>query len=211
MVRFSVSLVTALYALGFAFVALAAVRWPSVLAAAALFGDEASQLDRLQAMINWRELGIVTSAPYFFAAFCFYTSATLLRRYSRSAIVWFVLGAGIGFPPFILFDFAPGWWQNPDPFEQGVMFAGIVTFFLFGAVLDLCKYKRPVVSGVQNAEAPAEPVLLDQIVIPVTTVTQNTEEMPRKKVQRRPVPAAIARQRASFAAHGRRALARQAR
>lgn len=209
---FFVFMATVLYALGFAFVAIAAVRWPSLIATGALFTSEANTLDRLQAMMNWRELGIVTGVPYFVAAFCFYSSATLQRRRARSAVIWFALGALAGFPPFVLFDFEPGWWQAPDTFEQSVVLAAIVTFFMLSAVWDASQPAKRQ----KQAEGPAvdtsPPLILDQKLAPaIIVVDPQPDAAVRKPIIRRPVPPAIARQRESFRRHGQKALARRMR
>ena len=211
MTRAVVSSVTALYALSFVFVALAAIRWPSLIALGALFGEEANQFDRLQALINWRELGILTALPYFLAAFCFHSVTTLLERYRRGAPVWFLLGSLSGFLPFILFDFEPDWWRNPNIFEQCICLAAIITFFLYGFVSDLSVERRKPAPKSKTVKASPEPLILKQTVSPAVSPVEETEKAPVKAKRYRPIPAAIARQRASFAMHGQRALRRQLR
>lgn len=216
MVRMTVAFLTSLYAIGFAFAAFTAVRWPSLIAAGALFGDDASTLNQIQGLMNWRELGIHIGAPYILAAFLFYTSATLIARKAHGAVTWFVMAVGVGFPPFILFDFAPGWWMAPDSFEQGVILVAVFTLFLFSMVWELRakrgdKAKR-VAQGIPAQQVPQAPVQHAPEPIVVYAQPAMLQAPKVKPVRRRPVSPAIARQRACFAEYGRKAaMARQGR
>lgn len=209
MVRMTVAFLTSLYAIGFAFAAFTAVRWPSLIAAGALFGDDASTLNQIQGLMNWRELGIHIGAPYIFAAFLFYTSATLIARKAHGAVTWFVMAVAVGFPPFVLFDFKPGWWQAPDAFEQGVIVAAVFTIFLFSMVWEL-RARRGAKARHAAQAAPAQPVAMAPVQHapePIVVYAQPAMlQAPKvKPIRRQPVPAAIARQRACFAEYGRKA------
>lgn len=212
MMRQFTAFLVALYAIGFAVAALTAVRWPTLLMLGALVGDGA--VGELQGLLNWRELGLTYGLIYLIAAFLFYSSSSLIARSGRGSVMCYLFGAGIGFPPFLLFDFESGWWQNPDGFEQCVLFVAVFTLILFSSVLDL--------SQKAHAKRRAEPktganpaLVLNKVITPVMATpapdqTVQAKPAPRP-VRRRPVPAAIARQRASFAAYGKRARARQRR
>lgn len=210
MMRQSIALVTALHAIGFAFVAMAAVRWPSLIAVGALFAEGTSPMAELQGLVDWREIGLNYGAPYFMAAICFYAASTLVQRQARGAILFFVLGVACGFPPFLLFEFEPGWWNSPNLFEQCVLASAILNFVILAVLWDLSNRHESVESG--GAVTEDDPlVLAHRVAQPAVEAVSPTVAVERKPVRRRPVPPAIARQRASFAAHGRRALARRAR
>jgi len=206
MLRNSIALIVALYAIGFALMALTAVRWPSLLMMATLF-NQGGALAEMSGLLNWRELGLTYGVIYLAAAFFFYSASTLIGRSGRGSVICYLLGAGIGFPPFLLFDFESGWWQNPDAFEQIILFAAVFTVILFGAVLELSQTRKKKASIKTMPE-----IVLDKPVIPVVApAIVPTATVAVKAKRRQPVPAAILRQRASFAAHGRRARARQRR
>jgi len=213
MLRNSIAFVVALYAIAFALAALTAVRWPSLLMVAALFG-ESDVLAEMNGLLSWRELGLTYGFIYLVAAFFFYSASTLIGRARRGSVICYILGAAVGFPPFLLFDFEPGWWQDPDVFEQGVLFAAVFTLILFGAVLDLSRSRKIKERPANTGEARPE-VVLTNMVAPVAMATHvanmRAEKQVSKPMRRKPVPAAILRQRASFAAHGQRARARQRR
>lgn len=211
MLRSSIAFVTALYAIGFAFVALAAVRWPSLLMLVSLLGDAGALADS-KGQLSWRELGLSFGLVYLVAAFFFYTCSTLIGRRGRGSVAFYILGAGTGFAPFVLFEFEAGWWQNPNMFEQCVLFAGMLTLILFGAVWDLSRgRKAPQEQALPERALPE--IVLDRMILPagikVHRRADPIEKQPHKQVRRQPVPAAIARQRACFAAYGRRDRARQ--
>lgn len=211
MMRYVVAFLIALYAIGFAFLALASVRWPSLLTLAALFGEHAGALGEIKAVLNWRELGLTHGLAYLVTALCFYCSSTLIGRGRRSAILFYVVALGTGFLPLMLFDFEPGWWQTPDTFQQIVILAASIAVFLFSFILELSGKKSSSPKRVADAEPKAEPAM-DPAMIPEPAIAPlPLRVQPKKALRRRPVPAAIARQRASFAAHGRRAKRRNMR
>jgi hypothetical protein len=217
MLRSSIALIVAIYAIGFALAALTAVRWPSLLMVAAFLGESGNTLQDVQALVGWRELGLAYGLAYLTAAFFFYSASTLISRAGRGSVVCYVFGAGIGFPPFLFFDFEPGWWQQPDTFEQVILAASVLTAILFSAVLELSGQKQ----SLKKETVEPDTLLLTQKTTPIRAnvptrvfVQERSDQMnvvPAQKRHRKPVPAAIARQRASFAAHGRRARARQLR
>lgn len=214
MLRHLVSLIVALYAIGFAFLALASVRWPSLLTVATLFGDQAGAIGEIDGLLNWRELGLTHGLAYLVTALCFYCSVTLIGRRKRIAIVFYVTAIGTGFLPLMLLDFEPGWWQNPTQFQQIVMLAAVMAVFIASLVWELGGIKTDKTEQ-ENARVTPDQLMLDQIIVPVNVAKSaraKTVNKPVKKpVRRGPVPPAIARQRASFAAYGRRAKARHMR
>lgn len=207
--RIFIAFITALYALGFAFSAIMAIRWPSLLALGAVFGTEGNVFAQAQTLMDWRGLGIHIGVAYFIAALCFHTSASLIWRTRPGAASWMLVGSLVGFPPFLLFDFEPGWWRAPDVYEQAVMIAALATFFLLSMVWELRpKSKRG--SKTDKTRARADETIGDDTLdnapmhLPANPPEPKAEAKAKSKRRRYgPVPAAIARQRASFAAHGR--------
>jgi hypothetical protein len=201
MPRRLIALLIALYAIAFAFGAMAAIRWPSLMMLAGFVLEE----DAMSGLagIDWRALGIVYGAPYFLAALCFYAAALSLGNKQRGARLWYAMGAIAGFPCVFLVDFEPGWWRDPSTGEGAVAGAAAGAVLLGIAVWELCRTRRqnPDPDVTVSEPAGAAPVILVQ-------APNTSKPKPR---YRRPVPAAIARQRAHFAAEGRKMRARQRR
>lgn len=153
--------------------------------------------------IDWRQIGILYGAPYFLAALCLYAAALSLGNKKRAARVWYAMGVVAGFPCVFLVDFEPGWWTNPSTGEGAVAGAAAGAVLLGIAVWELCRKPKRAV----------KPVLAEQNGQQVIYVQAPPAEPTKKPVRkyRTPVPAAIARQRAHFAAEGRRMMARQRR
>ncbi|MFT5775788.1 hypothetical protein [Hyphomonas sp.] len=196
----------ALYAIAFAFGALSAVRWPSIMMLVSWMvqDDIASGLDA----VDWRALGITYGAPYLLAALCFYCSAVMISGRRSGGVLWYVMGLCAGFPTVYLVSFESGWWQDPSIAEGAVAGAAIGAVLLLSAVYELRK-RAPVRVMQPEAVAPAAvaPDLVPAAPFPEPTVAVvRPRAAPPKPVF---VPAAIARQRASFAAHGRRMNAKR--
>jgi MFS family permease len=224
MLRSIIAITIALYAIGFACAALAAVRWPSLLMMAALFDNGSGVATALNEKMNWRELGLSFGLAYLVAAFFFYSCATCVARRKAGSIIFYILGVGLGFVPLMVFNFEADWWQSPDTFQQTVLFSGVMTLFLFGALLELDRARKAarkdaarqgkqlrmtteqgnVSPAMTIGAAPVSAPVLDSVPAPVSAPAM-------KRARRKPVPAAIARQRESFAAHGRRARSRNMR
>ena len=201
MPRRLIALLIALYAIAFAFGAMAAIRWPSLMMVAGFMLED----DAMAGLsgIDWRQLGIAYGAPYFLAALCLYASALRLGNKQRAAKLWYFMGVIAGFPCVFLVDFEPGWWRDPSTGEGAVAGAAAGAVLLGIAVWELCRKSkaRPDIEAVDPA--------LQQVVI-----VQAAETSPAAKQQRhyrRPMPAASARQRAHFAAEGRKMAARHRR
>ncbi|MEE9380137.1 MAG: hypothetical protein V3V03_01905 [Hyphomonadaceae bacterium] len=197
MTRKITGLLVAIYAITFAFAALAAVRWPSLMIIVGLLTEDAPLAG--VAEIDWRQIGIAYGGPYLLAAVCLYMSAAMVSARRHGGVIWFIMGCAAGFPCVFLVDFEPGWWQNPSILELGVCVAGLLSLLLGAAVWDLrLRRNRPAPVG--------EPVSAEaEITAPVATITK-VKPKPRRVRPAGPVPAAIARQRASFAMHGRKAM-----
>ena len=153
--------------------------------------------------VDWRELGIAYGAPYFLSALCLYAAALSLGNKQRSALLWYLMGVIAGFPCVFLVDFEPGWWQDPSTGEGAVAGAAAGAVLLGIAVLELCrkpKQKPPV--------EPIDPTQQQVIYVQAPDPADAAKPVVKTKY-RRPVPAAIARQRAHFAAEGRKMMARR--
>jgi hypothetical protein len=200
MPRSIIALLIALYAIAFAFGAMAAIRWPSLMMMAAFVLED----DAMAGLsgIDWRELGIAYGAPYFLAALCLYASALSLGKKKRSAMIWYLMGCVAGFPCVFLVDFETGWWRDPSVGEGAVAGAAAAAILLGIAVWQLIqKPKQSVLEQAPQAPTAQAPIIVNPAV----------EAQPAKPSRRKPVPAAIARQRAAWAAEGRKMLARQRR
>ncbi|MCA8902800.1 MAG: hypothetical protein KDA53_16290 [Hyphomonas sp.] len=208
MPRKLIAMMIAFYAIAFAFGALTAVRWPSIMMVVSwLVHDE---LAAGVAQVDWRELGITHGGPYLIAAICFYAAALQVSARRRGSILWYICGLAFGFPVFYLVTFEPGWWQDPSIPEGGVAGLGAVGVLLLIAVWEL-RYRSPR----ELAEEDGVPLPAEAAPAPVQVVYVREEDGP--VVVRAPaarpafVPAAVARQRASFAHHGRRMAERRQR
>lgn len=201
MPRRLIALLIALYAIAFAFGAMAAIRWPSLMMLASFLLEEEAMTGLTG--IDWRQLGIVYGAPYFLAALCFYAAALSLGNKQKAAQLWYFMGAIAGFPCVFLVDFEAGWWRDPSAGEGAVAGAAAGAVLLGIAVWVLCRSPKPVIAA--PAEAPQ-----DAQVIVMAQALAEAQSNP-KRHYRKPVSAAVARQRAHFAAEGRKMMARQRR
>lgn len=211
MPRQLIAILITCFAIAFAFGALTAVRWPSIMMLVTWLAHD--DLAQGLATVNWRELGIDYGGPYLLAALCFYCAAAMVSARRRGAVAWYLCGMGAGFPVFYLVTFEPGWWEDPSIAEGGVAGVGAVGVLLLFAVWEL--RHRPA-RPVREAEVQPEEVqpVVQTIIVqksadddqPVV-IRKHTFGMPKT----RPgfVPAAVARQRASFAHHGRKIAARR--
>ena len=127
MPRRLIALLIALYAIAFAFGAMAAIRWPSLMMLASFMLEEEAMAGLTG--IDWRELGIAYGAPYFLAALCFYAAARSLGNKQKAARLWYMMGAVAGFPCVFLVDFEAGRWRDPRAGE------GVVAGAAAGAIL----------------------------------------------------------------------------
>lgn len=203
MPRRLIALLVASYAIAFAFAAMAAIRWPSLMMLADVLLQNTQ--NRLAEPIDWRRIGITYGGPYFLAALALYASAIATSNRRKGAVLWYISGVTAGFPAVFLVEFEPLWWQNPSIGEGLVAGAGASAVLLGAAVWSLrrrhpVRRQFPIQSPTDTLEAP------DQSLGP----SKQPPTSPPKKL-RRPVSPAIAFQRAKFAEEGRRMLARQRR
>ncbi|MEQ8557624.1 MAG: hypothetical protein RIB03_04835 [Henriciella sp.] len=211
MSRRVIALMVAGLAIVFAFGALAAIRWPSIMMFLTLFfhPDPSLGLDN----INWRELGIVYGAPYFLASLCYYAASVCVAGRRPGGVLWYAMGMVASTPIFYLVDFEQGWWRDPSGPEGMVAGGAIITLLLGYAVLMLRRRKLP--AGLPETDEEDGKVTLSQeqfdALVARTAPSVTPELITEKPRRRRPVPAAIARQRAHFAAEGRRMRARRER
>lgn len=198
MSRQTIALLIALYAIAFAFGAMAAIRWPSIMMMATIILDA----DAMQGVpnIDWRELGIAYGAPYFLAALCLYASAMMVSQRRKGSVLWYAMGCVSGFPCVFLVDFEAGWWRDPGVWE-GAVAGGAAGAVLLGIAVWLLR-GRP--DETVDLETPAQPVSAEPSPIIVAPVVPT----PKPK-RRKPVPPAIAAQRARWAAEGRRMRVRE--
>ncbi|WP_143434547.1 hypothetical protein [Henriciella pelagia] len=197
-------------AIVFAFGALTAIRWPSIMMFLSLFfhPDPSMGLDN----INWRELGFVYGAPYFLAALCFYASSICVSARRKGSIIWYVMGCVSASPSFYLVDFEEGWWRNPSG-PEGMVAGGTVMVILLAIAVVLLR-RRPALPAESGEIEDGANVQLtkeqfEALMARTEGGAQPAAEPVRKPRYRQPVPAAIARQRAHFAAQGRRMRARR--
>ena len=206
MLRRLIAILLTIYAIAFAFGALTAVRWPSIMMALSwvVQDDVAAGLER----VDWRQLGIAHGGPYLLAALCFYCSAAMSAARRPGGVVWYLMGVVAGIPCLYLVTFEPGWWHDPSAAEGAIAGACAGALLLALAVWELrLRPARPA-----NAAAEDGPLVLSQPVL----VSEPLARAPARPVPAKParpamVPAAIARQRASFALHGRKIQAKRRR
>lgn len=210
MLRKFIALMIAAYAIAFAFGALAAVRWPSIMMAVTATLAEGAPNTGFED-VNWRELGILYGAPYFLAALCFYASAVMVSARRHGSLTWFLMGCAAGFPCAFMVDFEPGWWSNPSAGEGAVAGAGVAAVLLAMAVLEL-RRRKPTATAA--AEASGRLVSRDTgeeyVIVPATPITAPVAAKPTVR-RIGPMSPAIARQRAHFAAEGAKMAARRRR
>lgn len=197
-------------AIVFAFGALTAIRWPSIMMFLGLFfhPDPSMGFDN----INWRELGFAYGAPYFLAALCFYASSICVSARRKGSIVWYAMGAIAATPSFYLVDFEPGWWRDPSG-PEGMVAGGTVMVILLAIAVLLLRRRKALPEVLEEAEDGAGVQLsheqFEALIARAEAKSTPAEPAPAKPRHRRPVPAAIARQRAQWAAEGRRMRARR--
>ena len=112
MSRRLIALMIAALAIVFAFGALSAIRWPSIMMFVTMFihPDPALGLDN----INWRELGIVYGAPYFLASLCYYAAAVSVASRRPGSVIWYAMGMVASLPIYYLVDFEQGFGRIHD-------------------------------------------------------------------------------------------------
>ena len=212
MSRRLISFLIALVAIFFAFACLTAIRWPSIMMVLVMFfhPDPALGLEN----VNWRELGFVYGAPYFLGSLCFYAAAASLAR-RQGSLLWYGMGCAAVSPSLLMLHFSGPWWMDPSGL-QGVLVGGALILVMLGLAALLLEDEHN--GGPRNVTADGESgqqgvhlsrQQFEQLMAQRNAPAKSEPAAPKRR--RGPVPAAIARQRAQFAADGRRMLARQGR
>ncbi|MBR9808555.1 MAG: hypothetical protein GYB49_15170 [Alphaproteobacteria bacterium] len=208
MLRRLIAILLTVYAIAFAFGALTAVRWPSIMMVMSWIvkDDIASGLES----VDWRQLGIAHGGPYLIASLCFYSSGVMVAARRRGGVLWYLYGLLAGIPCLYLVTFEPGWWRDPSPEEGAIAGVCVGAILLFFAVWELRVRPR---REVQPAQATDVPLILTKPLAPQVQAHSPAPDVPAVVRKPKPtfVPAAIARQRASFAVHGRKMQARRRR
>lgn len=127
MPRRLIAILLTIYAIAFAFGALTAVRWPSIVMVMGwiMQDDVAGGLKG----VNWRELGIMHGAAYLFAALGYYASGAILAAKKGGAVGWYIFALAFSVPSVFLVHFDANWWENPSAGE------GAMAGLMAGAVL----------------------------------------------------------------------------
>lgn len=206
MLRRLIAILLTVYAIAFAFGALTAVRWPSIMMALSwvVHDDIAGGLES----VDWRQLGIAYGGPYLLAALCFYCSAAMIAAKRPGGVLWYLMGVVAGIPCLYLVTLEPGWWNDPSAAEGAIAGVCAGALLLMLAVWEL-RLRSPRKTEPVAQDAPlvlSKPVLVSE---PLPEARQRP--VPAKPARPAFVPAAIARQRASFAMHGRKMNARRRR
>jgi len=209
MSRRLIAILLTIYAIAFAFGALTAVRWPSIVMVMGWIvqDDVANGLKG----VNWRELGIAHGAAYLFAALGYYASGATLAARKGGAVGWYIFALAFSIPSVFLVHFDANWWLNPSAGE-GAM-AGLMAgaLLLLIAVWEL--RKRPpefmdVEVTPENMSNPAVAAALARQQAPMRA------EKPVKVKKKHPplfVPdIVVQRQRAMFMAQAQRRRAARA-
>lgn len=205
MPRKLIAALIAVLAVAFAFSALAAMRWPSIMLAVAILFHEA-QLEG----VDWRALGLHYGIPYFAAAAFYYVASIQVARARPGAVLSYFLGCATGLPALFITDFELGWWRDPSSAEGAVAGACVSASLLAMAVWIL--RRRPALQS--GPDACDEPEEAD--VAPAPKRSKRARDLPLNVAayappRGTPFAGAIAANRARFARDGRRMMARRAR
>lgn len=203
MPRKLVAVLISLFAVGFAFAAMSAIRWPTIMLVVTFLHNE--DAGAALSGVNWRELGLMHGLPYFIASLCLYAASAMIARRQRGAVASYILGCMFGFPCIYLVSFETGWWHDPSSGEGIVAGLGVIAMLLFLAVWDL--RRKPA------RETPAIAASDTMVTVPASLLAQlqPAAAAPQSpKVLQRPRSAAIRAAQASYVREGRKMLARQA-
>ena len=127
MPRRLIAVLLTVYAIAFAFGALTAVRWPSIVMVMGWIVTD--DLANGMSGVNWRELGIAHGAAYLFAALGYYASGATLAARKGGAVGWYLFALAFSIPSVFLVHFDPLWWQDPGAGE------GAMAGLMAGALL----------------------------------------------------------------------------
>lgn len=211
MPRRLIAILLTIYAIAFAFGALTAVRWPSIVMVMGwIVTDElAGGING----VNWRELGIAHGGAYLFAALGYYASGAVLAARKGGAVGWYIFALAFSIPSVFLVHFDANWWENPSAGE-GAM-AGLMAgaMLLLIAVWELRKRPAEFMDTEVTPETMANPALAAAAAARQAPPPARAEK-PAKVKQKHPplfVPdIVVQRQRAMFIAQARRRKAARA-
>jgi hypothetical protein len=201
-----IAILLTVYAIAFAFGALTAVRWPSIVMVMGWIvqDDVANGLKG----VNWRELGITHGSAYLFAALGYYAAGATIAGRKGGAVSWYIFALCFSIPSVFLVHFDPEWWLNPSAGE------GAMAGLMGGAVLLLIAVwelrKRPV--EMVDVEVPDG---MDDATA-VQMAMQRAAKAPKVKPPKKKQPPifvadiVVQRQRAMFIAQARRKKAARA-
>ncbi|MFN4183699.1 MAG: hypothetical protein ACK4M6_02875 [Hyphomonas sp.] len=189
------------YAIAFAFGAMTAVRWPSIVMVMGwiMTDDVAGGLNA----VDWRQLGIAHGGAYLLAAVCYYAAAATLAARKPGAVLWYVMGLVASIPTIFLVHFDAQWWRDPSAGEGAMAGMAAGALLLLIAVWEL-RYRSP-------EELAEEREMLEAAPAPMAYQSSPAAPIIRKK--RPPVFIAdvvVQRQRAMFIAQARRKKQRRA-
>ncbi|WP_291198620.1 hypothetical protein [Hyphomonas sp.] len=211
MPRRLIAILLTIYAIAFAFGALTAVRWPSIVMVMGwiVTDDVAGGLGG----VNWRELGIAHGAAYLFAALGYYASGATLAARKGGAVGWYVFALAFSIPSVFLVHFDANWWLNPSAGEGAMagLMAGAVLLLL--AVWELRKRPPEFMDVEVTPETMANPAVAAAVASQHAPIRARPEKPAKVKKKHPPlfVPdIVVQRQRAMFIAQARRKKAARA-
>ncbi len=205
MSRRLVAILLTIYAIAFAFGALTAVRWPSIVMVMGWI--VADDVERGLGGVNWRELGIAHGAAYLFAALGYYASGATLAARKGGAVGWYLFALAFSIPSVFLVHFDADWWQNPSAGEGAMagLMAGAVLLLI--AVWELRRRPPEFMDVEVTPETMANPAIAAAVARQQAPVLARPEKPVKVKKKQPPlfVPdIVVQRQRAMFIAQARR-------
>ncbi len=209
MPRRLIAILLTIYAIAFAFGALTAVRWPSIVMVMGWIVQE-DVANGLKG-VNWRELGISHGAAYLFAALGYYASGATLAARKGGAVGWYIFALAFSIPSVFLVHFDANWWENPSAGE-GAM-AGLMAgaLLLLIAVWELRKRPPEFMDVEVTPETMTNPAVAAALARQQAPVRAEKPVKVKKKHPPLFVPdIVVQRQRAMFMAQAQRRRAARA-
>lgn len=197
MTRRLIALLLIVYAMAFAFGAMTAVRWPSIVMVMGwiVTDDVAGGLKS----VDWRQLGITHGGAYLLAAVCYYASAATIAARKKGAVLWYLMAMAASVPTIFLVHFNPEWWLDPSAGEGALAGLAAGALLLLMAVWELrCRSPEEIAEEQEMLEA-----------APPTAAVYQPAMAAAPPARRRRPPVFISdvivqRQRAMFIAQARR-------
>lgn len=198
MARRLIALLLIVYAMAFAFGAMTAVRWPSIVMVLGwiVADDVAGGLK----LVDWRQLGITHGGAYLLASVCYYASAATIAARKKGAVLWYLMAMAASVPTIFLVHFDPEWWLDPSAGEGALAGLAAGAVLLLMAVWEL-RYRSP-------DEIAEEREMLEAAPMPAAVYQPAAmAAAPATRKRRPPVfisDVIVQRQRAMFIAQARR-------